>query len=80
MDGRAVDIDRITTSDPSIKARVLVTQLPSEAVDIEVSVALPDGKQLLAGDVVLHFSSSDSREVRIPVTAIRTGSPKDPER
>jgi hypothetical protein len=72
IDGRAVVIDRITTSDPGIQARVLAApRSPMDDAEIEVSVALAEGKRLLVGDVVLKLGPPDSREVRIPVTAFR---------
>ena len=74
LDGQAIVVDKITTSDPGIQARVLAA--PASAADgaeIEVTVTLSEGKRFLAGDVVLHLGSLASCEVRIPVTALRGG-------
>jgi hypothetical protein len=74
LDGQAIAIERITTSDAGIQARVPVApHSPTNMTDIEVSVTLTEGKRLLAGDVILHLRAPDSREVRIPVTALRLG-------
>jgi hypothetical protein len=74
LDGRTIPINRITTTDPGITARVVTkSPPPSETTDFEVTVALPEGKRLLSGDIVLHLGTQGSPEVRIPVTAIRTG-------
>ncbi len=72
IDGRAFAIEKVTSSDACIQARVLVAPSSSaEDAEIEVSVALAEGKRILAGEVVLHLASPDSREVRLPVTAFR---------
>ena len=81
IDGRAIVIDKITTSDPGIQARVLAAPAsPADGAEIEVTVTLSEGKRFLVGDVTLHIGSPASREVRIPVTALRGGSPGEMER
>lgn len=81
LGGGGVTIDRITTSDPAIMARVLTApQSPAESAEVEVAVALPEGKRLIAGDVVLHLGGEGAREVRVPVTALRGGVPDSVER
>jgi hypothetical protein len=73
-DGRAIMIDKITTSDLGILARVLTAPAsPADGAEIEVTVALSEAKRFLAGEVVLHLGTPSSREVRIPVTALRSG-------
>jgi hypothetical protein len=75
-DGRPIVINRVTTSDPGIGARVLDTpRSPAGDAEIEVSVALAEGKGLLAGDVILHLGVPERHEVRIPVTALRVERP-----
>jgi hypothetical protein len=79
-DGRAIAINQVTTSDPGIGARVLGTpRSPTGDAEIEVTVALTEGKQFLAGDVVLHLGMPERHEVRIPVTALRVERPAGAE-
>jgi hypothetical protein len=65
-------IEKITTTDSSISARVLSSgKSAADYLEVEVRVKLPQSKRLLAGDVVLHLIRPISSELRIPITAVR---------